>query len=252
MSLPKIFLTISISLFALIGVLALSKRGSAPTLTERPSPIPQQEVQLSLLTPPKETKPAPQPRADPLPLPPQSAEERAVVIEHDTEAEGLSALFAKNSSCPIVETVVYKSHVPWKTRRPAWLIDYAQHYKTPLDFIYGSLNGNGDLSPKNISDGTAIRVLKKDLSFRFHIVISLSSCRLRLYYVIPKERRVVFLKSYQAGLGRKDASKKSGHLTPGVCIVLGLTSASSDQRCPVCTEEKSRARSCLRELLAAL
>ena len=34
-----------------------------------------------------------------------------------------------------------------------WLIDYAQHYKTPLDFIYGSLNGNGDLSPKNISEG---------------------------------------------------------------------------------------------------
>ena len=212
MSLPKIFLTISVSLFALIGVLAIFKRGSTPPPQER---VAQQEVRLSLLTPPKE------PSRTPPPPPPKPVEERAVVIEHDTEAEGLSALFAKNTNCPIVETVVYKSHVPWKTHRPAWLIDYAQRYKTPLDFIYGGLNGNGDFSPKNISDGTAIRVLKKDLQFRFHIVISLSSCRLRLYYVIPKERRAVFLKSYPAGLGRKDPSKSSGSLTPTGLYKLG-------------------------------
>ena len=117
--------------------------------------------------------------------------------------------------------MAYKSHVPWKPHRSAWLIDYAQHYKTPLDFIYGSLNGGADFRAKNVSEGMPIRVLKKDLSFRFHIVVSLSSCRLRLYYVIPKERRVVFLKSYPVGLGRKDPSRPSGSLTPVGLYQLG-------------------------------
>ena len=166
------------------------------------------------MTPPPRTEPA-------VPIAPQVIEEQAVVIEHDTEPEGISTLFSKNSSCPIVETVIYKSHVPWKHHRLAWLIDYAQHYKTSLDFIYGSLNGNGDFSPKNVTEGAPIRVLKKDLPFRFHMVVSLSSCRLRLYYVIPKERRVVFLKSYQVGLGRKDSSHASGHLTPTGLYQLG-------------------------------
>jgi len=208
MSLPKIFLLVSLSLFSLIGVLALVKRPVVPK--EQTPPAARQEVTLALLEPPKEpvrATPPPAPKAPPV-------EEPAVVIEHDAEAEGLSALFAKNSVCPIVETVAYKSHVPWKLHRSAWLIDYAQHYKTPLDFIYGSLNGSADFSPRNVSEGMPIRVLKKDLPFRFHIVVSLSSCRLRLYYVIPKERRAVFLKSYPVGLGRKDPSRPSGFLTP--------------------------------------
>ena len=222
MSLPKIFLLVSASLFGIIGVLALVKGKSTPSPKEQLVPVVRQEVDLSLLNHPKEpVRVVPSPRINP-PPPPQPAEERPVVIEHDTETEGLSTLFSKNSNCPIVETVVYKSHVPWKHHRLAWLIDYAQYYKTPLDFIYGGLNGNGDFSPKNVSDGTAIRVLKKDLPFRFHIVVSLSSCRLRLYYVIPKDRRAVFLKSYQVGLGRKDSSKASGHLTPTGLYQLGM------------------------------
>jgi lipoprotein-anchoring transpeptidase ErfK/SrfK len=224
MSLPKIFLTVSISLFALIGVLALVKKGTVSNKKEHTAPVARQEVELSLLGRPQEpVRVVPPPRLEaPVAVviaPP--VEEQAVVIEHDVEPEGLSTLFAKNSNCPIVETVVYKSHVPWKHQRSAWLIDYAQHYRTPLDFIYGSLNGNGDFSPKNVSEGTAIRVLKKDLTFRFHMVVSLSSCRLRLYYVLPKDRRAVFLKTYQVGVGRKDASKPSGSLTPTGLYQLG-------------------------------
>ena len=218
MSLPKIFLTVSISLFALIGLLAFAKKASVPSRSEHTAPVARQEVDLSLLgrhqEPVRATRTSRTEPAAPVVVAPQPIEEPAVVIEHDGEPEGLSTLFAKNSNCPIVETVIYKSHVPWKHHRLAWLIDYAQHYKTPLDFIYGSLNGNGDFNPKNVSEGTPIRVFKKDLSFRFHLVVSLSSCRLRLYYVIPKERRVVFLKSYQVGLGRKDPSHASGYLTP--------------------------------------
>lgn len=221
MSLPKIFLTVSISLFALIGVLSLVKRANVPTKKEQGASVSRQEVDLSLLgRQPEPVRATPPPRNNP-PPPPASVEEHAVVIEHEAEPEGLSSLFAKNANCPIAETVIYKSHVPWKHHKLAWLIDYAQHYRTPLDFIYRSLNGNGDFSPKNVSEGTPIRVLKKDLPFRFHLVISLSSCRLRLYYVIPKDRRVVFLKSYQIGLGRKDPSHPSGYLTPTGVYQLG-------------------------------
>ena len=75
--------------------------------------------------------------------------------------------------------------------------------------------------PTNISDGMQFNVYRRELDFRFHLVVSLSSCRIRLYYVIPKERRVVFLKSYQVCVGRKDPSHASGCLTPVGMYQLG-------------------------------
>lgn len=218
MSLPKLFLTVSVALFAIIVSLAFVKRSCSHKTSSSIQIEKKQEVELSLLTKTKKAK-------SPLSTPVQTellspvakappAEERPLVIEHDTEPEGLSSLFTKGTSCPIVETISYKSHVPWKRQRAAWLIDYSNYYQTPLDFIYRSLTGNPDATPAKIYDGVQFNAYRRGLDFRFHLVVSLSSCRIRLYYVIPKERRVVFLKTYPVCLGRKDASHQSGCLTP--------------------------------------
>lgn len=230
MSLPKLFLTVSVTLFVIIGLLAVAKRSGSEKKTLI-SPTVKQEVDLSMLTKTQEERcPSSALLATELPPPAltcaQPAEQRPVVIEHDSEPEGLSALFAKTGGCPIVETLSYKSHVSWKRNRLAWLIDYSNYYKTPLGFIYRSLTGNCDAEPSAIADGMQFNVFRRELDFRFHLVVSLSSCRLRLYYVIPQERRVVFLKSYQVCVGRKETSRASGSLTPVGLYQLGSKVAS--------------------------
>lgn len=225
MSLPKLFLTVSVVLFVMIGSLALIKRNGAARTCPVQAPV-QQEVDLSLLARPSEARKQPiVPQQTELSAGTVSddhpVEEGPIVIEHDAEPEGLSAMFLKGSNCPIVETISYKSHVPWKKHRPAWLIDYANYYKTPLDFIYRSLTGSSEAAAPSISEGMQFNVFRRNVEFRFHIVVSLSSCRIRVYYVIPQERRVVFLKSYPVCVGRKDPARASGHLTPTGVYQLG-------------------------------
>lgn len=220
MSLPKIFFLVSLALFSFIGFLALWKKSHAtPELSTEP--VTTQEVNLALLTP-SSTPKRPAVEVKPQPLPPSVENESDVVIEQ--EADGLPALFAKNSSCPIVESITYKSHVPWKSRRQAWLIDYASYYKTPLEFIYRSING-GSPAPTTVTEGAQFSVLRRDVEFRFHMVVSLSSCRLRLYYVLPTERRAVFLRSYPVCLGTKNSAKASGFCTPTGLFELGSRTA---------------------------
>jgi hypothetical protein len=197
MTLPRIFFVVCLVLFGTIGVLALVKKERA-TVAPAPSVISAQEVDLALLSSPAGSKDcAPLAREEIAPI---CSEEDTVLIEHEEETDGLSMLFCKGSNCPIVETVSYKSRVPWKQHRPAWLIDYA--------------HGNCDDVPKSVSEGAQFNVYRNDLEFRFHLVVSLSSCKMRLYYVIPQEKRVVFLHSYQVCVGRKNSSKASGCLTP--------------------------------------
>jgi hypothetical protein len=220
MSLPKIFLLVSLCIFSAIGCLAFCKKKSQTEPVIQKITL-REDVDLSLLTGPvafheEKREKAPIDVVAEAPL-----ESKPVVIEHDPEEEGnVDALFMKGSSCPIVETIAYSSRVSWK-KRAAWLVDYSQRYKTPLDFIYRSLNGGRGYTPVAVSEGMQFTVLRKDLDFRFHLVVALSSCRLRLYYVIPGERRVVFLKSYPVCLGKKDASRASGSLTPVGVYSLG-------------------------------
>ncbi len=225
MSLPRLFLSISIVLFVLIGTLALVKRGRTAAGTQIPPPfIERQEVDLSLLSNSKEKIAVALPaiRTE-LERDSQSPSESngCVVIEHDDEPELVASLFAKNSNCPIVETITYKSHAPWKQHRSAWLIDYANYYKTPLSFIYRSLTGDTEAKNANVADGQQFNVFRRDVEFRFHAVVCLSNCTMRLYYVLPEGKRVVFLKSYPVCLGRKDSSRPSGFLTPTGTFQLG-------------------------------
>ncbi len=166
----------------------------------------------------------------------EKSSSQPVVIEHDDIQDSIKVLFEKPSRCPIVETVRYTSRVSWKPKKSAWLVDYAHHYKTPLEFIYRSLNGpiltaNGQVAgysekPVTVSEGTEFNVFRKDINFHFYIVVSFASSKLRLYYILPEEKKAVFLKSYPICLGRKDGGKASGSLTPFGLYQLGLKVAS--------------------------
>lgn len=145
----------------------------------------------------------------------------SVIIEHDDEPEALSQLFVKGTGCPIVETVRYSSRVSWKPKKQAWLVDYANYYKTPVDFIVHYITGRSGGEAPPIKEGQQFTVLRNDRSFYFHVIVSFASMKMRLYYVMPQENKAVFLKSYPVCLGRKDPSKSSGSLTPFGVFLLG-------------------------------
>ena len=218
MSLPKIFLLVSVALFSFIGGIALFKKAPSKS-SEKVHIVAEEEVDLSRLTVEtpeliKEVLPLTETISKDPVVDCSQEEEKPIVIEHDPEENGIAPLFLKGTTCPIVETITYKRRTSWKSRGPAWLVDYANHYKTSLDFIYGSLNGGKDFKPVSVSEGARFNVLRNDIDFRFHLIVSLSACRLRLYYVMPEEKKAVFLKGYQVCLGKKDPSKTSESLTP--------------------------------------
>jgi len=227
MNAPKLFLLLSFFLFVGIGSLALVKRRhheTPPFEKKTFGVLLKEDVDLSLLAKPAELSLVTSLKQSvelPLPTVEMPLEEQPVVIEHDEEPEALLPLFVKGSACPIVKTIRYKSQVPWKARRSAWLIDYAHHYKTPLDFLYRSIHNGQDKVPSSIADGVEFNVYRDDVDFRFHLVVSLSSCKMRVYYVLQNEKKVVFLKSYRICAGRKDERAASGSLTPTGLFQLG-------------------------------
>src|SRR5262249_27062960 len=51
-------------------------------------------------------------------------------------ADRIDEFFNKNGvKFPFVETITYRSRVPWQKGRPAWLSDYASHFATSRHFI---------------------------------------------------------------------------------------------------------------------
>lgn len=232
MSLPRLFFLVSVLLFFGIGVLTMIKRHGAslsiPEMqkqkTENVQPsVVEEKVDLSLLHREQKKRDEPNIRSlgtRELIAQESECEERSlsnapsVIIEHDDEPEAIQQLFVKGSSCPIVETVRYSSRVAWRPKKQAWLVDYASYYKTPLDFIVRSLTGAQGKEFPTVQEGQQFTVLRRDVPFYFHMVISFASMKMRLYYVLPKENRAVFLRGYPVCLGRKDSNKTSGSLTP--------------------------------------
>ncbi|MGR3952423.1 MAG: L,D-transpeptidase [Chlamydia sp.] len=151
-----------------------------------------------------------------------------VIIDHDDQQDSIKTLFARSSNSPIIQTIRYSSRVSWKPKKAAWLIDYSQQYKTPLDFIYKSIQlfqsqpGTTHERAKEIAEGTEFNVFRNDVNFRFYLVVSFASTRLRLYYILPEEKKAVFLKSYSVCLGKRNTEKSSGSLTPFGLYQLGL------------------------------
>lgn len=115
---------------------------------------------------------------------------------------------------PIVETITYKSRVPWLKGRPAWLSDYASHYKTSRHYIARSLNGKANYLEQTVAEGDRFAVLNPDKDIAFHLLIDMSRAKLWFYYHDIGTNERVLVKTYDVGLGRVDGSKGSGFLTP--------------------------------------
>jgi hypothetical protein len=244
MTLGRIFLVVTLVLFGVIGATALIKKQKSPPQTAlKPAtqvfdrePI---EIDLKTMAPKKEvaknetqsggfSKASFQEKnsANSLFSHIDIADEKTQKVQQKIEQVGYSnepdlhevnrvdLLFRKQSPLPICETVKYKARVSWKPGRSAWLVDYASHYKTPVDFIARSINGRTDYTVRTVNDGQEFSVLRKDKDFYFLLVVDLSHTKMWFYYVDPEEQEHFLLKTYRVGLGRVDDTRTSGSLTP--------------------------------------
>ena len=136
-------------------------------------------------------------------------------VEVLPETDCIQELFnTKDPRLSIVETIKYKSRVPWLKGRPAWLSDYASHYETSRHFIARSLNGKPDYFKQDIAEGDLFNVLRLDKPIEFHLIIDTSCCKLWFYCFDLSTQKKILLKTYSISLGRPDSSKASGLLTP--------------------------------------
>jgi hypothetical protein len=142
-----------------------------------------------------------------------SSNDKAVVDIH--EVDRVNLLFTTDSTkLPYVETVTYTSRVPWLKGRPAWISDYASYYQTTRHFIARSLNKKLNYFTQKVSPGDRFNVFKKDVDISFYLLIDISKTKMWFYLVDQKANERVLLKTYRVGLGRKEASRASGYLTP--------------------------------------
>lgn len=208
MSLPKLLAILSLLLFGMIGIIALFKKGPVPAPATASIQVPLEvELDQGIQT----VRPAVNPHQTIV-----SSEKGQMIADvHLPDANRIEELFNKNDSkLSIVETVTYKSHVPWQKGRPAWLSDYASHYNTSRHFIARSLNGKPDYLKQELAEGDKFNVLRKDKNFEFYLIVDTSRCRMWFYYVDLDEKKKVLLKTYYVGIGRLDSAKTSGLLTP--------------------------------------
>lgn len=218
MTLPKFLIILSVILFSLISIAALFKEGKQSKPIES-QPILNEPIVIDL--------------SDPIfKAPPEQREEKKstekiiknqeVPLETTPEIDRIEELFNKEEpKLPIVETIVYKSRVPWQKGRPAWLSDYASHYKTSRHFIARSLNGKPDYLNQELKEGDRFNILRSDKNYEFYLLIDLNKCKLWFYYIDKDLNKRVLLKTYCVGLGRPDANKQSGFLTPLGKYLLG-------------------------------
>jgi hypothetical protein len=207
MSISKAIFIGSLSLFAVIGGLAIMKKQKEKRGLEQGA----LKVEETLQEAPTLT----------------AAEERSqqyLKPVQDEIAEGeedqIWRLFTTGrQKLPIVETIRYKAHVPWLQGRAAWVSDYAAHFSTSRHFIARSLNGKKDYYTQKVSQGDQFNVLKKELSF--YLVVDLSRCKLWFYALDGETNERYLLKTYKVGLGRFSQESYSGLLTPKGKFSLG-------------------------------
>lgn len=239
MTLPKLLAYSAIILFGTIGVAAIFKnkknsasiednnpieivietKGSAapviefvPTVVEPPKPaavvqviaIEKKEPQQILSL---EKKPIEVNQEKPLKI--------AKIQEDLPEADRINEFFNLGEpKLPIVETIVYKSRVNWQKGRPAWLSDYASHYRTSRHFIARSLNGKPDYLKQDLAEGARFNILDPEKNIHFNLIVDTSRCKMWFYYHDLDSKEKVLVKTYAVGLGRIDHAKISGLLTP--------------------------------------
>lgn len=131
------------------------------------------------------------------------------------KVDKIGTLFARGPhKSPIVKTVKYVSKVPWIKGRPAWIADYASHYKTSRHFIARSLNQKVDYETQKVRRGDYFNVLSPDKDINFILVLDVSRSKGWFFYHDLDSGEKVCLKTYDVGLGRLDPQQASGTLTP--------------------------------------
>jgi lipoprotein-anchoring transpeptidase ErfK/SrfK len=232
MTLPKIFLTFSALLFGIIAIAAMFKSGkktdepkgivAVQTATQEPIAIDfSQEtatVSSTTVSPKGTATQIAATASEPIPVKPRRQQKTAAIEANEVSlpnANRIEELFNKTGALlPIVETITYKSRVAWQKGRPAWLSDYASHYKTSRHFIARSLNGNVDYFKQDVADGDRFNVFKEGKNISFYLLVDSSRCKMWFYSLDNDTKERILLKRYDVGLGRKDDARTSGSLTP--------------------------------------
>jgi hypothetical protein len=220
MSFPKLLGILAIVLFSLIAISAMIKGGKNSSMHHDIVEFSPQEVELdseiravaespfTQSTPEQSVQNVasafvPKSNISPMPTKPLPETDRVNEFFNKTEPK-----------FPIVQTITYKSRVPWQKGRPAWLSDYASHFSTSRHFIARSLNGKPDYLKQDISEGGRFNVLNPDKNINFYLLIDTSRSKMWFYYLDLDTNKRVLVKTYQVGLGRIDSTKPSGLLTP--------------------------------------
>ena len=222
MSFPKVLGIFAAILFTVIGGAALLKGGKSPSTVESFDAAPL-EIELDseirmVSAVDKPAPPSPPPVVAPIPPVAPVSPPPVVHVRHDTPlptADRVQEFFNKvEPRFPIVQTITYKSRVPWQKGRPAWLSDYAAHYSTSRHFIARSLNGKPDYLKQEVAEGGRFNVLNPDKKIEFYLLIDTSRSKMWFYYHDLDTNERVLVKTYNVGLGRIDSTKPSGMLTP--------------------------------------
>ena len=215
MSVPKKFFIGSVVLFALVGLAACFKKGG---LAKKQGSL---ETRSTEFVGEQDSKERGQQISEPLKRSTELLEPVQDRIANE-EMDQIWRFFAIGKDrFPIVETVQYKSRVPWLKDRPAWVADYAAHYATSRHFIARSLNGKRDYSTQKVSAGDRFNVFSLNKNVTFHLAIDLSRCKMWFYYHDLDANERELIKTYRVGLGRLDSSAHFSSLTPKGRFLLG-------------------------------
>ncbi len=203
-ALSRAILVGALSLFVLIGVVAIFKKSDLKNVEKLATTriVEVQEAEVATI------------KVDEWLTP--------IMEEERQEVDRIKMLFSTgHRKLPIVETVSYRSRVPWLKGRPAWVSDYASYFATSRHFIARSLNGKEDYLTQQVSTGDKFNVFRRDKEIKFHLVIDLSRCKMWFYsYDMGTDERTL-LKTYKVGVGRFDKHSSSGLLTPRGLFQLG-------------------------------
>ncbi len=213
MTFPKFFVIATVIIFGAIGFLAVWKKNNQakdkPNMELIQEPI---EIEIA---PPIEIEPESIKEEEEIYIEPQEQEPGEEEFEEFQEVDRTNEFFNKRGAkLPIVETITYKSRVPWLKGRPAWISDYASHYKTSRHFIARSLNGMAEYENQRVSEGDTFNVLKIGSDIEFNLVVDLKSCHMWFYYKDLKSNGKTLVKTYKVSVGCPDSTSASGLATP--------------------------------------
>lgn len=220
MSAPKWILMGTVTLFSIIGITALVKKGARHSVEAAPTKE-KSMTKTPVISIPVSNKAAVVDKTNlastsSAVLSPKASTQIAAAAKDDFPAiDRIFQLFSTGpSKLPIVETLNYSSSVSWLKGRPAWVADYATHYNTSRHFIARSLNNKTDYFSQKVVEGSKFNVFRKDKKINFYLLVDIVRCKMGFYYIDLDTNERVLLKTYRVGLGRIDATKPSGTLTP--------------------------------------